>query len=258
MTISPTAPASRRVLCTKNVTVPQPEATLAVRPSVLSTHPPVLLGRPTTATPDGSPNVGAGSDMVAKPVRGERDIAALARVIVGHVATTGGWTDEDDVGSRYLPLALTYAKPFSAHVAYDRLVKVAAGFASTYTYTWWPDRWSWAGSELDEVLTTMSPLEQMGQRHVGQRSPRLAWRSPQGQLLLDEVTPVDLAELLLDDWMRPRVAADLAAGLHIAGRSFAGVRIVSPRLRRTGLLVTPDGQVHDLRTSPLGNLGRDL
>lgn len=82
-----------------------------------------------------------------------------------------------------------------------------------------------------------------------QSSLRLGWSEDGGAGslgLLDRLHCVWLGDLLLNDWMREQVAADLALGAHLAPDTFAGVRVIAHQVMARSAHVLPDWTTHAL------------
>jgi hypothetical protein len=86
------------------------------------------------------------------------------------------------------------------------------------------------------------------------RGRRLAWAREADSfsgLLLDRLSPTHLPAQAWSAWMAEQVAADLRLGTHLAGDSFAGIRILLPLAPVASLHVRADGERHPLGECPL-------
>ena len=82
------------------------------------------------------------------------------------------------------------------------------------------------------------------QRLAGPRVLRLAWRTDAGALLIDEISPGYTHDMLRNTWMSVRIAAHHA--LLADDPSYAGVRLLAPRIPGASLHVLPDNSAHYL------------
>jgi hypothetical protein len=215
-----------------------------VRPSVLPRDP--HRGRPAGAVTARLTGAPADSTITrySGPASSERATTALARTAIDELARMRPRPQRHDTPALVRQIVQTHAGAFRDDSPARRLTPNATGFAATYLSRYAPNApWVYAADTLSAACVTLADAEQAQQRRVGYRSPRLAWATRDGRLILDEISPANLAGLILDDWMTARIAADMTAGRAAAGEKFLGVRIVAIRLPYDTVFCTSDGEI---------------
>ncbi|MGY2004251.1 hypothetical protein [Blastococcus sp. SYSU DS1024] len=181
------------------------------------------------------------------PGRHEIAWVGLATAVITDVAPHGELT------RKALPQRIEDAIAARARDAYrEGLLKRGLGLAHAAAMTYLgecvPPGAYFAGVGADRAATAL-PAGAL--RRTVTAAPagihRLGW-SPDGEatgaLVLDRLHYAWLGDLLLNDWMRLQVAADLALGAHLAPGSFAGVRVIATETMARSLHVRPNWTTH--------------
>jgi hypothetical protein len=108
--------------------------------------------------------------------------------------------------------------------------------------------WRWLPQTAEHASEAVNALAVVASGAVAAIQPadviRVAWRTAGQDLLLDEISPTHLRDLVLGDWMLTRLAAHNALGQGIPG--YAGVRVLTPRIPAAALHVLPNMSSHPL------------
>ncbi len=132
-----------------------------------------------------------------------------------------------------------------------RGLRQAAAAAVTDIYHLRPAGKVFCGTEVTAMAEEADlPAEATGAQPIG---ARLAWWSPTGEnpgLVIDRLHHTHRAGLVMDQWMRTQVTADLALGRAVAGETFDGVRVIAHMAYASCLHVLPDFTVHVLGQCP--------
>lgn len=167
--------------------------------------------------------------LAARPAVHVDDLAGTVPGIVREVMEADGRTDYVRSGSRYVESATyEYAWSFLPHnAALSGEVRAAAdGLLSA--------------ARRADVTPAVAALADL-QTRFSPRDPRIAWRTADGRLVIDEICRNYLPSGLLDQYTRMRISADLALGAAVAGEQFAGVRVLPLlRYRSEAVLATAD------------------
>ena len=116
--------------------------------------------------------------------------------------------------------------------------RAAVTFGLAYCWDYLRPDWKYAADEVRAAAEKLEGSARRAQDSFHPLDPRLAWWTEDDWLVIDELHGTHLGDGLLDDWMRRRIAGDLAAGRALAGDRFAGVRLCSLRAVNASAVVT--------------------
>jgi hypothetical protein len=106
--------------------------------------------------------------------------------------------------------------------------------------------WRWMPQTAEHVSEKVAALAAAATGPVAAIQPaaayRVAWRTTAHDLLLDEISPTHLRDLVLGDWMLGRLAAHHALLRDVPG--YAGVRVLTPRIPAAAVHALPDMSGH--------------
>ena len=183
------------------------------------------------------------------PLRWETAYLALAGAVVNAVAP-GGDLSRTSLPDRLEDAITAHTRPLFREGLEKRGIALAHAAAMTYLGHCVPAGAYFAGRAAaiaaadlpDGALRRRVTAAPTGLRRLGWSSDGTAT----GVLLLDRLHCVWLGDLVLTDWMRAQVAADLALGEHLAPGTFAGVRVIAHQVMARSVHVLPDWSSHAL------------
>lgn len=190
--------------------------------------------------------------MSASPI--QRSQLRLARAIIDRTVRDAPLPDVSDLPRTLIDAGAALRGREDMRPSSRTFSVQAVAFAATYMWDFLPLTWTYAADELrsaTQQLTTSALANSQQAFHP--LDPRLAWRTDDGQLVIDELHATHLNDGLIDTWMRRRLTAGIGLAHHIAGEKFAGVRLLSMRYPSRSLWTARiDDDPIPLRSADLG------
>lgn len=200
----------------------------------------------------------AGDPMI--PVLMAQQVLSLTAIVIDTVAKLPQTPTRHELPSILVHTAGDHVGLLRARAQVRMLPHYASAFAATYCWRFNPaPAWAYAGPDLAAAVAALPAGATRSQQRVfAPGVPRLAWTSPEGSLIIDELRTTHYLDGLLDDWGRERLAADLALARAAFTDVFAGIRLLSLRTPERSLLITSPTDLlapQVLSATALGSVG---